>query len=1380
LIRKIRKHFLKLFFAAILLTVTLLFFFLRSDFVADRVYNYTLAYLEDSLQSRIGMGRPEFNWLRGIFYIKDISIRPDFDKKEFVTAKGVRISFLPWWNILKMEIGIRSIQIEEPTVYLRVEKGNISNLPSFDFLKGKKGFFRFNLREAAISKGNMVLSYPELPAEVALSGIEMKIRPDIDKGNFGFLLANSEADIMVKEFNHKILSLKGDFSISRESLTIINTTFLLPEGHLSLEGLYLDFANSRWETRASSELNLAALQETIRGQYPKGHKGSGVSKAIKDYLEKVSINGMTTLSTTMKWDKRSFEVKGMAKAGEIELDGFNIRETTSVFSSKGRWVSLKESPFDIELSSKIPVELVNRYVEKSSRLKGTADIHMKCSVAGGPWGVAEKLKMDGDVTSPRIEVAGMPVNKVSAKLHADLDSVRIEDMTAELLGGSLKGALDFALKEDKRFSGQVTIKDMELNELGKLRPLNNAPRAVLAGGVSGDMTVTGSISPELAVDGSSTMKVRDLDIASGGSFSTKIPSASLKTRISYTGGVTEIKSLEIETPSSAASVSGEISDGNLSLDLYINSSDLNELTGHVVRGSGKVKARVAGDIHTPSVYGNLSLSQATWNGYNADTVSGNVGFKEQTLTSTGLLLRHGSSEMFLKGELSLEKESPWLNAVVEMKKGRLEDISSMTGIDLLVKGNVSLTGRVKGEIRSLDGDIGIEGSAMTVGGEDIETFSLAGRLEKGRLLLQKAEISKDKDKVAINGTIDSQGEMHLTLSSSPLVLGNLAFVKRSKIPVDGTLELKGDVSGNMRNPSFHGWGVFNDAGYRNINLGGGTLELSVSDRMLNVSGPLFGVEVAGEMMLQGSNPFHLAFAAKDLSLTPYFKRNASLEGLTGVLSGTLKAEGELSSLNEASAKGYLSKLQVERGPFLLENGKDIEVELRNGKIIFNSFHLSGKGTELHTSGWIGMDGETNLLINGNLDLYLLQIFTKAIEKGEGIADIKLTISGKPAKIEGTLVVRDGVIVFKGFDHVFRDISGAAVLNGETLTVETLTGRIGEGRFKGSGVIEMTGVALKRTDLLFDVSGLRLAYPRWLPGEVEGNLRLTGDYPLLLLSGDVNVVKARYSERVDWATLLPSFKQRFKEPGTIKEEGGALRFDINFNADRNLIFENNVGKGELKGAIRLKGDTRRIGIVGNVEMMTGKVFYKEHEFKIVSGIIEFPDPKKIEAVLDFTAEGKVRDYTIQILVQGNINDLKVIMTSSPPLSELDIASLLSVGLTSKEFVATGVGAPAYEAASILSREVEGRYKDYIGFDRFHIDPYYSKATGTTEPKLTVGKDISDDVLVIYSRSLSGTGEQEAQVEYKLYRNLSLLGGWSSFGASQSGDLGADIKYRFEFR
>lgn len=1340
--------------------------------MADKAHNYLLAYLEDRLQSRIEMGRPKIGWLRGSWYIKDVSIWPRHGKEklEFVKAKSVRISFFPWWNVLNREIAISSIQVDEPALYFRIEKGKIANLPSFDFLKGQghgngKGLFKFKLNEVIVNNGTLKSSYDSGEREYAFEKIDMKIVPEFDKEHFTFLLSNSSAAVRIKDFYYKIPSAHAKILITQNTMRITDALFSMPEGKVSAEEFAIDFDTVKWSLKAVSNIDLAPLKALIYKQ--------PFAKPFKE----IALKGKADLSATIQGHKEGFEIKGEARAGEFQLDGTGIRETSANFSTRGRWSSMKESEFVLEVRSKVPVELARHYYESVPEMKGVADIHFKCSVADGQWSAGRKnLKIEGDAASQHVEARDLPADNISLKFAADKDGVRIKDMVADISGGSLTGSGGVELTGDKRFEGSIVLKDLKLNKLGKALPMNGS---AVNGTASGNIDFTGSMSPGPQMESRSTLNIQDLALSRGTSFAARLPSVHVKSRISYANMVAMIKSVEIETPSSAATVSGEISDRQMALDLNVDSADLKELTGYV-GGSGGFKGKISGKIGDPAVVGNLNLSKVIWSGYHADLISGNVGFKESTLSSTGLMVRHGNSEVSLSGELSFSKESPWLNAVIEMEKGRLDDISSMTGIDIPAKGNVSLYGKVKGDIRSLNGEMNIEGTGMTVAGEEIDLLSISGNMENGRLLLQRTEILRGADRVAIYGSIDAHGEMHLAVSSSPLTLGNLSFIRDNNIPVKGTLEFNGELTGDMRNPSFNGRGIFKDAGYGVIDLGSGTLGISMTDKMLNLSGDLFGLDINGTVLLKGNNPFHASIGAKEASLTRYFKGNPGLEGLTGVLSGTLNAEGELSNIGNMSAKAYISRLQLVREPFVLKNGKDIKVELRNGRMVFNSFQLIGNGTELNTSGWMGLDGESNIVIAGNLDLFLLQIFTKVVGKGEGVVDIKLGISGKPSRVEGAISLRNGVIGLKGFEPVFRDISGTASLKGGTLLIETLGGRVGEGRFKGEGSIQMEGVALKRTDILFDLSGVRLAYPKWLPSEVEGSLRLSGEYPLLLLSGDINIVKARYSERVDWATLLPSLKQRLKEPAARKEGETTLMLDINIKADRNIIFENNVGKGELKGNLRLKGDAGGIGMVGNVEMITGKVFYKEHEFVITSGVIEFPDPKKIEAVFDFSAEGKVRDYTIQILVQGNINDLKVTMTSTPSLSDLDIASLLSFGLTSKEFMATGAGAPAYEAASFVSREMEGKFKDYVGFDRFHIDPYYSKATGTTEPKLTVGKDISEDVMLIYSRSLSSAGEQEAQMEYKLYKNLSVIGGWSSFGASRQGDLGADMKFRFEFR
>lgn len=1291
MIRRLRKHFLKLFVAWVVLTAVLAFFVLRSEFVADKVYHHILAYLEENLQSKVEMGRPEVSWLGGSWYIKDVSIRPGYgkEKREFISAKGVRVSLLPWWNIFNREIGIRSVRLEDPVVYLRVEKGKIANLPSLDFLKGEKGPFKFSLGEVRVSNGKMALDYPEKGADMLFSKIDVRIRPDIDKGHYGFFLKDAAADIKFKELAEKILSLKGDFSITPEHLTLIKGFVAVPEGSMSAEGFYMDFATSKWNAKVSAASDLSVLKKAVRGQGAK----------VVDTIEKLGLKGRADLSAAIDGDRSGFNAEARFKSKGIELSGIKISDVAS---------------------------------------------------------------------------------NISIRFKAGQKKIEVSPISAGIFGGALKGKIGFDLGEGKGFIGKLHIENIGIRELSNSLPATRQSPLPGAGGrVSGDIDISGSLTREPEVVGSSALQIKGLEVLHGENLAVKAPAAGIKARISYAAGATNINYFVMETPSSTVSVSGGIADGRMSLETMVNSSDLSELTKRI-KGRGMLKGRVSGTISDPGVDGSLDLAGVSWNGYHADAISGNISFKGRTVSTTGLLLRHGGSNISLKGKLPLSKEVPGLDVMVEVKKGRLEDLISMTGTEMQARGEVSLRGTVKNTISAPEGEISVTGSGMNIKGEEIDSIAIEGLLKKGKFRIKKCEASREGERLTINGDIDISGDMSINVSSSPLSLGNLYAVKKNRLPLRGAVGVNGQITGNIKNPSFKGKGALSGIVYKDMRLGSGDVDITVADRALTASGALFGAALKGTLSLEGEKPFSVSLDAKDLSLGQFFEGKANFEGLTGELSGRIEADGELSRLGDVSAKAYISEFQMARDPFLLKNAKEIEVELRNGKVILKTFQLSGRGTQVDASGWIGIDGGTNLEVTGNLDFSMLELFTGIIKKGEGIADVALTISGKPSKIEGKVVVRDGTIGVKGFDPLFHGVSGNISLRKGALIVESLAGRLGEGRFKMEGTVEMAGLGLKRTDMAFDVTGVRLAYPKWLQSEVEGSLRLTGDYPSLLLSGEMNVVKARYSERMDWAAFLPSFRERLREPGARKEGEGALKMDINFKADRNLIFENNIGTGELKGEIRLKGDTARLGVVGAVEVITGKVFYKEHEFNINSGIIEFPDPKKVEPLFDFTAEGKIRDYTIQILAQGSINDLKVTMTSSPSLSELDIASLLSFGLTVEEFQKRGGGAPVYGAVSILSREVEDRFKDYIGFDRFHIDPYYSKVTGTSEPKLTVGKELSDEMLLIYSRGLSGTGEQEVQMEYKLYRNFSLLGGWSSFGASHSGYLGADMKFRFEFR
>ena len=84
------------------------------------------------------------------------------------------------------------------------------------------------------------------------------------------------------------------------------------------------------------------------------------------------------------------------------------------------------------------------------------------------------------------------------------------------------------------------------------------------------------------------------------------------------------------------------------------------------------------------------------------------------------------------------------------------------------------------------------------------------------------------------------------------------------------------------------------------------------------------------------------------------------------------------------------------------------------------------------------------------------------------------------------------------------------------------------------------------------------------------------------------------------------------------------------------------------------------------------------------------------------------------------------------------------------------------------------------DRFEVDPAYVRNTGTIEPRVTIGKDITDRIRALASTSFGVDARNTMQLEYRITGRISLLGTWESASQSQAGAAGGDIKFRYEFR
>ncbi len=131
-----------------------------------------------------------------------------------------------------------------------------------------------------------------------------------------------------------------------------------------------------------------------------------------------------------------------------------------------------------------------------------------------------------------------------------------------------------------------------------------------------------------------------------------------------------------------------------------------------------------------------------------------------------------------------------------------------------------------------------------------------------------------------------------------------------------------------------------------------------------------------------------------------------------------------------------------------------------------------------------------------------------------------------------------------------------------------------------------------------------------------------------------------------------------------------------------------------------------------------------------------------------------------------------------MADPDILSLLNVGATGQAITA-GVGTVLPQCLSAfltgqITKESSQGVGGIVGIDRLNIEPVGGGAQRVGGPKVTVGKDVSEDISVTCSTIVGSTLEDLVTIEYRLTDSISLLG-----ARNERGDVGVDVKFSLRF-
>jgi translocation and assembly module TamB len=483
----------------------------------------------------------------------------------------------------------------------------------------------------------------------------------------------------------------------------------------------------------------------------------------------------------------------------------------------------------------------------------------------------------------------------------------------------------------------------------------------------------------------------------------------------------------------------------------------------------------------------------------------------------------------------------------------------------------------------------------------------------------------------------------------------------------------------------------------------------------------------------------------------------------------------------------------------------------------------------------------------SMDLSRLRADVPSVERSAGTLDGNLHIAGPPTAVRygGAVSLHRGELALKGLPVALSDVDVDVEIADGDARLKSAHARVGGGQVEVTGRMPLRGPDAGAVSANIDAKGVKLPVAdgvtitadaqllaSYLPGapggqraipDVKGTVELTQFSCTRVLARSINAPQLGRAQRTDVDAYDPA--------------DDFVHFNVKLVSPRPLRFSNKSGRSTgyeyvsvndmdlevMNPGLVLSGTNQRFGARGMLRVLPdSKLQFVNNEFLVREGYVRFDDPTKIAPVIDLRAQTEYRRYTasagpeqaavassgggptdapaspaqaaastsaagiwrITLQARGETDNLKVSMSSDPPLSAEDIYFLLTIGMTRAEVDrASALGEAAGLVALSAITGADRAVKTVVPIiDEFRFGTGYSTKTAQTQPTVTVGKRITDSIHASVTTGVGDDAEVRSNVDLRLNRNVSVQLSYDNqndVSSSPVGNSGVDLRWRIEF-
>lgn len=1226
-------------------------------------------------------------------------------------------------ELLDRRVLIKNISVDSPVINLTREQaqGIAKSLEQASPKSNEEGAFKIDLRRIKVNGG--ALSYKDEAGELSLDAQGLDAEVELDNGG-------------------------ATYSVEAQRVGVSMSGLNLGAG-IKSQGAYED------GLLTVSALELSTGKSTI-----------SASATLKDaYDAAINLNASLFVDTV----KQALKLKGPGQ-GNVKING-------TVKLGKD---TLTDPALDLALKGDFYLETLMESlgVEDLQYLKGLITFD------GAVKGPVSDMHGSARASIKKAYFYGVDVDALKCDVTYSKDKLTFSNGEGRLYGGSAKARVELSMPYVATYSVRVEAAEITAMPIFKLIGLSDLV-ALPNGTLTGTFNTSGA---EFAPNGEFHFRTA-LATGSGEDLIARVQTA--KGSYSLIGDVLELTGIEAATAQSSASVSGQVHFKDETLDfagkaLTADVRDLNEPYFKDLSGGAEGKFRIHGKWADPSANADVTLWDATLYGYGlgrvelgADYHEGRIALERADAKGPGGALSVAGSIAFPQGKDGQRHfDDPLLDLKARATGVGINNLLSALGTSIDIDGKLDAEAAISQRATNPTIKASAQGSGIKAFGINVPKASADVFMQDERIDIKTASMELPSSSITGEGFVTLGGQYQFKASAAKLSLGDLFSPEAG---VEGEASVRASGKGTFEAPEALVDISLKKLALHGKALDGGRLQAVLKGKEYTLNAALVNnlVLVKGSGRIERDMPWsaNVEFTSGryETLLRPFLKTQPA--DLMVTMAGNAALTG---STGHLESKLELTRLMVHMFGQSFTNNGTIVCKTDGGKLDIASMSLQGADTAIAVSGSMDIGKSYDLQLGGSTALSLFGGMMTQIESPRGVAELAMSIGGQwdDPRLDGSMAVRQASFGIKGFQQRFTDMDAYAYFDGSKVVLEYFKARLGGGAVDISGNASIESWKLARYYLEGKFDDITVYISKDSKARIGGEFTAKGSSAGSDVAGELRIYEAQYNERVDWKSWL----LKTRRPTFRVESPWATKTSLNLRivGNEGITVENNIVRAPLGIDLVVRGTLAAPRLFGRVETSEGKLYFRNSEFRIESATADYSDVAPAEPYLRVNAETQVRGYLVRLSLSGTVDQLDMSVSSDPPLDEMAILGLLTVGEFGSSLAGIEGGIGAAEATSFLTGQVqdffEEEFQNITGLDRFQIDPYVSKGSSSVTPRVTVSKKIiGTELYVTYSTVISDKGESEVRMEYLLSKDVSLVG-----AKDERGNIGADVKIKLRFK